>query len=55
MAQMTRRALAEVLGGLILGLTFGAWAAEDDKRIINGPSKTSFGGLDLVLGQGASK
>lgn len=51
---MTRRVLVTVLGGLILGLTFGAWAAEEEKRIVNGPSKTAFGGLDLILGQGAS-
>jgi hypothetical protein len=31
-----------------------ARGAEDEKRIVNGPSKTSFGGLELVLGQGAS-
>jgi len=54
MVKMTRKALVAVLGGLILGLTYGAWAAEDEKRIVNGPSKTSFGGLELVLGQGAS-
>jgi hypothetical protein len=52
---MTRRMLVVALGGLILGLTSGSWAAtEDEKRIINGPSKTSFGGLELVLGPGAS-
>ena len=51
---MTRRMLAAVVGGVILALASGAWAAEDEKRIVNGPSKTSFGGLQLVLGPGAS-
>lgn len=51
---MTRRALSALLGGLILVVATASWAAEDEKRIINGPSKTSFGGLELVLGQGAS-
>lgn len=52
---MTGRALAVVLGVLLIASGTGAWAAgEDVKRIINGPSKTSFGGLELVLGQGAS-
>jgi len=50
---MTRRSLLALLGALIVvGTT--TWAAEDEKRIINGPSSTSFGGLQLVLGQGAS-
>jgi hypothetical protein len=43
-----------LLGALIVAIGTSAWAAEDEKRIINGPSKTSFGGLELVLGQGAS-
>lgn len=54
MAEMTRRMLAGVVGGVLLGLASGALAAEDEKRIVNGPSKTSFGGFELVLGQGAS-
>jgi hypothetical protein len=45
---------AVLLAALIIGIGTSTWAAEDEKRIINGPSKTSFGGLDLVLGQGAS-
>ena len=52
---MTRRGLALLLGTCLLAAVTGAWAAsEDEKRIINGPSTTSFGGLQLVLGQGAS-
>jgi hypothetical protein len=52
---MARRTLAAVLGAFLVASSAGAWAAsEDEKRIINGPSKTSFGGLQLVLGQGAS-
>jgi hypothetical protein len=51
---MTRRALMALLGALIIAVGTSTWAAEDEKRIINGPSKTSFGGLELVLGQGAS-
>jgi len=51
---MTRRALTGLLGALIIAIGTSAWAAEDEKRIINGPSKTSFGGLELVLGPGAS-
>lgn len=52
---MTRRALVTLLGAGLLATSTGAWAAaEDEKRIINGPSKTSFGSLELVLGQGAS-
>lgn len=51
---MTRRALVVLLGALIVAIGTSAWAAEDEKRIINGPSKTSFGGLELILGQGAS-
>ena len=52
---MMRSMLAGLLGLLIVAGGTGAWAAtEDEKRIINGPSKTSFGGLELVLGQGAS-
>jgi len=52
---MTRRALVALLGAFLVAAGTGAWAAsEDEKRIINGPSKTSFGGLQLVLGQGAS-
>lgn len=54
MVQMTRRMLVAAVGALVLGLASGAWAAEDEKRIVNGPSKTSFGGFELVLGQGAS-
>ena len=51
---MTRRLLLAVLGALMVVVGTTTWAAEDEKRIINGPSKTSFGGLQLVLGQGAS-
>ena len=51
---MTRRALTAVLGALVITIATSSWAAEDEKRIVNGPSKTSFGGLELVLGQGAS-
>lgn len=51
---MTRRALVVLLGALIVAIGTSAWAGEDEKRIVNGPSKTSFGGLELVLGQGAS-
>jgi hypothetical protein len=52
---MTRRTLALLLGAFLVASGTGAWAdTEDEKRIINGPSKTSFGGLQLVLGQGAS-
>ena len=54
MAEMTRRMLVAVVGGVLLGLASGALAAEDQKRIVNGPSQTSFGGFELVLGQGAS-
>jgi hypothetical protein len=43
-----------VFGTLVLGLASGTWAAEDEKRVVNGPSRTSFGALELVLGQGAS-
>jgi hypothetical protein len=46
--------LLALLGALVLVVATTSWAAEDEKRIINGPSKTSFGGLELVLGQGAS-
>jgi hypothetical protein len=49
-----RRAFAGLVGGLIVLLATSSWAAEDEKRIINGPSKTSFGGMELVLGAGAS-
>ena len=51
---MTRRSLIAVLALLVAAVGSSALAAEDEKRIINGPSKTSFGPLDLVLGQGAS-
>jgi len=51
---MTRRPLLALLGALIFVVGTTSWAAEDEKRIINGPSTTSFGGLQLVLGQGAS-
>ncbi len=52
---MTRRVLIALLGALIVAVGTSTWAAtEDEKRIINGPSKTSFGGLELVLGQGSS-
>jgi hypothetical protein len=51
---MMRRALIALLGALVVAVGTTTWAAEDEKRIINGPSKTSFGGLELVLGQGAS-
>jgi len=51
---MTRRSLLALVGALIVIVGTTTWAAEDEKRIINGPSKTSFGGLQLVLGQGAS-
>jgi hypothetical protein len=52
---MTRTALAAILGAFIIASGPGAWAAnEDEKRIVNGPSKTSFGGWQLILGQGAS-
>jgi hypothetical protein len=52
---MTRRVLAVALGAVLLASNAAVWAAgEDEKRIINGPSKTTFGGLQLVLGQGAS-
>jgi hypothetical protein len=52
---MTRRTLALLLGAVLVASGTGARAAgEDESRIINGPSKTSFGGLQLVLGQGAS-
>ena len=43
-----------LLGAFIITIGTSTWAAEDEKRIINGPSRTSFGGLELVLGQGAS-
>lgn len=43
-----------LLAALIIASGTSTWAAEDEKRIINGPSKTSFGGLELVLGPGAS-
>jgi hypothetical protein len=46
--------LSALLAALIVVAATATWAAEDEKRIINGPSKTSFGGLELVLGQGAS-
>jgi hypothetical protein len=51
---MTRRALWGLLASMILVVATTSRAAEDEKRIINGPSKSSFGGLQLVLGQGAS-
>jgi hypothetical protein len=52
---MTRTAVAAVLGLFIIASGTEGWtAAEDEKRIINGPSRTSFGGLQLELGQGAS-
>ena len=51
---MTRGVLAVLFGVLIVATGTSIWAAEDEKRIINGPTKTSFGGLELVLGQGAS-
>ena len=52
---MTRRALTALLALMIATTSASAWAeSEDEKRIINGPTKTSFGGLELVLGQGAS-
>jgi hypothetical protein len=52
---MTRRALTTLLVALVAVIGTSAWAAqEEEKRIVNGPSKTSFGGLELVLGQGAS-
>jgi hypothetical protein len=51
---MVRRSLLAVLGALIVAVGTSAGAAEDEKRIINGPSRTSFGGLELLLGQGSS-
>jgi hypothetical protein len=52
---MMRGMLVAIVGGLILGLAGGAGAAtEDEKQIVNGPSETTFGGLQLVLGPGAS-
>src|SRR5262245_22535488 len=52
---MARRMLVVTIGAVLVGLASGALAAqEDEKRIVNGPSKTSFGGFELVLGQGAS-
>jgi hypothetical protein len=52
---MTHRALGALFGAVLMAWSVGAGAAgEDEKRVINGPSKTSFGGLQLVLGQGAS-
>jgi hypothetical protein len=51
---MMRRSLFALLGALIVVAATATWAAEDEKRIINGPSKSSFGGFQLVLGQGAS-
>jgi len=54
MVNMMRRALSALLVGLIVVAAVDSWAAEDEKRIVNGPSKSSFGGLQLVLGQGAS-
>lgn len=51
---MTRRGLTALLGALVLAVGSSTWGAEDEKRIINGPSRTSFGGLELILGQGAS-
>jgi len=51
---MMRRSLLSLLGVLILAAGTTSWAAENEKRIINGPSKSSFGGFQLVLGQGAS-
>lgn len=35
-------------------LAGSAWAAEEEKKVINGPGTTAFGELNLVLGQGAS-
>jgi hypothetical protein len=51
---MSGRALRALTAALILSIGSSVWAAEDEKRIINGPIRTSFGGLELVLGQGAS-
>jgi hypothetical protein len=52
---MTRRVLIALLGAFIVTAGSSTWAAEEDqKRIVNGPSRTSFGGLELILGQGAS-
>jgi hypothetical protein len=51
---MIRRVFGGLVAGLIVLMGTSTWAAEDEKRIINGPSKTSFGGLELVLGSGAS-
>jgi hypothetical protein len=52
---MMRRTLVAVLSALIVAIGTSAWAAEEDeKKIVNGPSKTSFGSLELILGQGAS-
>lgn len=51
---MMRRSLLALLGAVIVLAGTTTWAAEDDKRIVNGPSKSSFGGFQLVLGQGAS-
>ena len=44
------------LAALTIALTGGAYAAEqeEEKRVVNGPSKTTFGAFDLILGQGAS-
>src|SRR5262245_16518722 len=54
--KMTRRVLVALLLVSLVAVTGpSGWAAsESEKRIFNGPSKTSFGGLELVLGQGAS-
>ena len=51
---MTRKGLWALLASMILVVATTSRAAEDEKRIINGPSKNAFGGLQLVLGQGAS-
>jgi hypothetical protein len=51
---MMRRTLVAALGALVVALGTAGWAAEDEKKIVNGPSKTSFGALELILGQGAS-
>ena len=51
---MRSRMMAAAVVALLMTFGIAANAAEDEKRIINGPTKTSFGPLDLVLGQGAS-
>jgi len=53
---MVRRVFVMVLSGLIVAFGASAFAAdeENEKKVINGPSKTSFGALQLILGQGAS-